>query len=66
MQLLVSSGPRPIVDFAAGRVIAAEETAAQYSWQLLHGRNREPHYGRTLDEAISIFTVCVFLIYCSS
>lgn len=73
LSLLVANGPEPLADSIISRVLesrqlratAADEQAASskphFEWQLLHGRQGDPANGRTLAEAVDIFSVQHFL-----
>ncbi|CAM6057150.1 unnamed protein product [Sphagnum tenellum] len=70
LSLLVANGPEPLADSIISRVLesrqlratAAGEQAASskphFEWQLLHGRQGDPANGRTLAEAVDIFSEC--------
>jgi len=68
LSLLVSNGPEPLADSIISKVLksqprldkseeAAESNIATFEWQLLHGRGGDPSNGKTLAEAVQIFSV---------
>jgi hypothetical protein len=68
LSLLVANGPEPLADSIISKVLktrpqfdnsdgTAESGSGGFEWQLLHGRGGDPANGKTLAEAVQIFSV---------
>ena len=65
LSLLVANGPEPLADSIISKVLktrqqldeSAESISGGFEWQLLHGRGGDPANGKTLAEAVQIFSV---------
>ncbi|KAG0595237.1 hypothetical protein M758_UG152100 [Ceratodon purpureus] len=69
LSLLVANGPEPLADSIISKVLknrqqlhksdkTHESGSGGFEWQLLHGRGGDPTNGKTLAEAVQIFSEC--------
>ncbi|KAG0574920.1 hypothetical protein KC19_VG302900 [Ceratodon purpureus] len=69
LSLLVANGPEPLADSIISKVLkirqqldksdgTGESGSGCFEWQLLHGRGGDPANGKTLAEAVQIFSEC--------
>lgn len=68
----MANGPEPLADSIISKVLktrpqldnseeSAESSSGGFEWQLLHGRGGDPANGKTLAEAVQIFSVSYWI-----